>query len=97
MLKTRVITAIIVAPLALAALLLLEPTPFRAFIAIVLGVCAWEWANFAYLQQPAYRLRGCGWATDVFAPPDVNWLWIGLGLDFYRVAGPEIPEIPADI
>ena len=36
MLKTRVITAIIVAPLALAALLLLEPTPFRAFIAIVL-------------------------------------------------------------
>jgi CDP-diglyceride synthetase len=50
MLKTRVITAIIVAPLALAALLLLEPTPFRAFIAIVLGV----W------------LRGRGWATDVF-------------------------------
>ena len=52
MLKARVITAIVVAPLALAALLFLDPTSFRAFIAIVLGVCAWEWANFAYLQQP---------------------------------------------
>ena len=79
MLKTRVITAIIVAPLALAALLL-EPTPFRAFIAIVLGVCAWEWANFAYLQQPGRIGRSRSWATDVFCPPDVNWLWIGLGL-----------------
>ena len=81
MLKTRVITAIIVAPLALAALLLLEPTPFRAFIAIVVGVCAWEWANFAYLQQPG-RI---GFAVAVglltfFAPTDVNWLWISLGL-----------------
>ena len=81
MLKTRVITAIIVAPLALAALLLLELIPFRVFIAIVLGVCAWEWANFAYLQQSG-RI---GFAVVVglltfFAPPDVNWLWIGLGL-----------------
>ncbi|MEL0287578.1 MAG: phosphatidate cytidylyltransferase, partial [Gammaproteobacteria bacterium] len=96
MLKTRVITAIIVAPLALAALLLLEPTPFRAFIAIVLGVCAWEWANFAYLQQPG-RI---GFAVAVglltfFAPPDVNWLWIGLGLwSFTALLVLRFPKFP---
>ena len=95
MLKARVITAIIVAPLALAALLLLEPTSFRAFIAIVLGVCAWEWANFAYLQQPG-RI---GFAVAVglltfFAPLrqlalDRSWL-----VDFHGVAGAEIPKFP---
>ena len=96
MLKTRVITAIIVAPLALAALLLLEPTPFRAFIAIVLGVCAWEWANFAYLQQPGR----VGFAVAVglltfFAPPDVNWLWIGLGLwSFTALLVLRFPKFP---
>ena len=96
MLKTRVITAIIVAPLALTALLLLEPTPFRAFIAIVLGVCAWEWANFAYLQQPG-RI---GFAVAVglltfFAPPDVNWLWIGLGLwSFTALLVLRFPKFP---
>ena len=73
MLKARVITAIIVAPLALAALLFLEPTSFRAFIAIALGVCAWEWANFAYFQQPGR----VGFAVAVglltfFVPSDVN-------------------------
>ena len=81
MLKARVMTAIVVAPLALAALLFLDPTSFRAFIAIVLGVCAWEWANFAYLQQPG-RI---GFAAAVglltfFLSPNVNWLWAGLGL-----------------
>jgi len=81
MLKARVMTAIVGAPLALAALLFLDPTSFRAFIAIVLGVCAWEWANFAYLQQPG-RI---GFAAAVglltfFLSPNVNWLWTGLGL-----------------
>ena len=81
MLKARVTTAIIIAPLALAALLLLEPIPFRVFIAMVLGVCAWEWANFAYLQQ----WGRIGFAVAVglltfFVPPDVNWLWTGLCL-----------------
>ena len=49
MLKTRVITAIIVAPLALAALLLLDPPHFGR--SLLSGVCAWN-ASFAYLHSP---------------------------------------------
>lgn len=47
MLKQRIITAIILAPLALAGVFLLDPIPFSYFVAAVLALAGWEWANLA--------------------------------------------------
>jgi len=53
-LKQRIITALIIAPIALACVFLLPPFEFSLFIAAVLVVSAWEWGNFAGLE-PVYR------------------------------------------
>ena len=49
MLKQRIITALVIAPIALACVFLLPPFEFSLFIAAVLTVAAWEWANLARL------------------------------------------------
>jgi phosphatidate cytidylyltransferase len=79
MLRSRVITALMIAPLALAALLLLDASAYVLFIAAVLAVCGWEWANFAHLRgwsRVAYGLL-IGLITS-FVPPSAWWLWISL-------------------
>lgn len=52
MLRQRIITGIIIAPLALAGVFLLPPREFAVFIGAVLTVAAWEWANLAGLSNP---------------------------------------------
>jgi phosphatidate cytidylyltransferase len=47
MLRQRIITAIIIAPIALVCVFLLPPFEFSLFVGAVLTVAAWEWANFA--------------------------------------------------
>ena len=79
MLRSRVITALMIAPFALAALLLLDASAYVLFISAVLAVCGWEWANFAYLRgwgRIAYALL-IGLITN-FVPPSTWWLWISL-------------------
>lgn len=51
MLRQRLITAIIAAPIALACVFLLPAFEFSLFIGAVLVVSAWEWANFARLSS----------------------------------------------
>lgn len=46
MLRQRIITAVIIAPVALACVFLLPPFEFSIFVGAVLTVGAWEWANF---------------------------------------------------
>ena len=48
-LRQRIITGIIIAPVALGFVFLLPPFGFSLFIGAVLTVAAWEWANFAGL------------------------------------------------
>lgn len=58
-LRQRIITALIVGPIALACIFLLPPTGFAVFIGLVIAVAAWEWAGFACMGQPgrvAYAL-----------------------------------------
>lgn len=56
MLKYRLITALILIPLVIAALFMLPP---KGFALVTLGVCmlaAWEWGQFAGLGSSAQRL-----------------------------------------
>ncbi len=56
MLKQRVITALILAPLMLAAIFLLPLFEFKLFIAAVMTLAAWEWANLSGLKQSSHRV-----------------------------------------
>lgn len=51
MLKQRIITALLLAPLALWGLFGLEGQAFALFTAAVIGIAAWEWARLSGLQR----------------------------------------------
>lgn len=51
MLKQRIITALILAPLALFAILFLPLSGFQIVIAGIMGLGAWEWANMSGLKS----------------------------------------------
>ncbi len=51
MLKQRILTALLLAPLALAALFLLPQRPFEWVAAAVFLYGAWEWGNLCRLQR----------------------------------------------
>lgn len=79
MLKQRVITALILAPVALFAILFLPLTGFQLLIGGVVGLGAWEWANMSgYTQRPAkfvytlIVLALCTWLA--WSVPD-NQIW----------------------
>jgi len=55
-LKQRIITGIILAPLALAGLFLLDPEPFAYFVAGVILLGAWEWAQLAGIKSQPLRV-----------------------------------------
>jgi phosphatidate cytidylyltransferase len=50
MLKQRIITALIMAPIAITCTFFLPITGFSIFLVCILMVAAWEWANFAVLE-----------------------------------------------
>lgn len=56
MLKYRLITAIILIPLVIAALFLLSPAAFGYVVIAVCALGAWEWAQFAGWQTQAKRI-----------------------------------------
>ena len=45
MLHTRIITALVIAPVALVGVFLLPPFEFSLFVGAVLVVAAWEWGT----------------------------------------------------
>lgn len=56
MLKQRVITGVILAPIVLACVLLLNPQHFGWFVAFVVAVGAWEWAQFSGMRCQIQRV-----------------------------------------
>lgn len=66
MLRQRVITGIIAAPIALACVFLLPHLGFTLFVGAVLTIAAWEWANLAGLAG-AYRFIYAGFVALALA------------------------------
>ncbi|PIE42812.1 MAG: phosphatidate cytidylyltransferase [Gammaproteobacteria bacterium] len=62
MLKQRIITALILAPVVLGGVFLLEPHYFSWFIALIIGLAGWEWANLSHFTGQAQR---CSYAALV--------------------------------
>ena len=56
MLKQRILTALILAPLALAGVFLLPPGGFAVFMGLVIVLGGWEWANLSGFEQPTIRI-----------------------------------------
>jgi phosphatidate cytidylyltransferase len=54
-LKQRIITGLILAPIAIGGIFFLEPLAFSWFIGFVIAVGAWEWANLAGFTKQVER------------------------------------------
>ncbi|MEH6626299.1 MAG: phosphatidate cytidylyltransferase [Motiliproteus sp.] len=55
MLKQRILTALVLAPLVLAGVFLLPLQYFQWFVALVVLLGAWEWANLSDYSSPVQR------------------------------------------
>jgi phosphatidate cytidylyltransferase len=55
-LKQRIITGLVLAPLVLCGVFLLEPIHFSWFFAAILAIAAWEWANLSSLTTQVVRV-----------------------------------------
>ncbi|SFR58439.1 phosphatidate cytidylyltransferase [Marinobacter gudaonensis] len=56
MLKTRIITALVLAPIAIGGIFFLPPLGFALFTGAIITVGAWEWANMAGVGSGAGRV-----------------------------------------
>ncbi|SEH05940.1 phosphatidate cytidylyltransferase [Candidatus Venteria ishoeyi] len=56
MLKQRILTALILIPLVVLAILYLPTTTLMLLFAVVLGLAAWEWSRIAGWQETVGQL-----------------------------------------
>lgn len=56
MLKTRILTALVLAPIAIGGIFFLPPLGFALFTGAIITVGAWEWANMAGVGSGAGRV-----------------------------------------
>ncbi|MDD5037486.1 MAG: phosphatidate cytidylyltransferase [Methylococcaceae bacterium] len=98
MLKNRIVTALILAPIIVLAILVDHPWLFALVWGIVIAVCAWEWSNLAGLVSIPVRgvfVAVCvgimasyqGWAgeaLDWLAWPVVAW-WFLISILLRRI------------
>lgn len=56
MLKTRIITALVLAPIAIGGIFFLPPLGFALFTGAIITIGAWEWANMAGVASGAGRV-----------------------------------------
>jgi phosphatidate cytidylyltransferase len=74
MLKQRIITALVIAPIAIACVFFMPISGFYAFIGTVIAVSAWEWANLAGYEGAAKYLYAAFISSlmlgSMFIPPE---------------------------
>ena len=73
MLKQRVITAVVLAPLVIASIVLLSTELFALFVLLVMVMGAWEWAKMSDLQGVGAQLfvlffAGCCFSLYLLVP-----------------------------
>ncbi|MDP4534926.1 phosphatidate cytidylyltransferase [Alkalimonas collagenimarina] len=79
MLKQRIITALVLAPLALLAVFFLPLPGFSFFVAAVVLLGAWEWSRFCHLTSHTKRMSYVAMTAALMAvlylllPPIINW------------------------
>tara|TARA_B100000029_G_scaffold418025_1_gene422918 strand:- start:122 stop:934 length:813 start_codon:yes stop_codon:yes gene_type:complete len=82
MLKTRILTALVIAAIAIAGVFLLPEIGFAVFVALVIAVGAWEWALLAGLSG-AWRILYAGFITALlpgaYYVPSTLVLALGVG------------------
>jgi len=76
MLKTRILTALVIAPIALAGLFALPAAEFRWFILLILAVCGWEWGNFCRFSPTSRWIYGILIATVFYLSSSYTNLWL---------------------
>lgn len=78
MLKQRLITGLILAPLVLCGVFLLEPVHFSWFFAFILAIAGWEWANLSSFTTQVVRVTYAMLvATLLFTVlPDISTTWV---------------------
>lgn len=82
MLKTRIITALVLAPIAIGGIFFLPPLGFALFTGVIITLGAWEWANMSGIERQAGRV---GYAAVVaillyglLNVPAITVLWLSL-------------------
>lgn len=60
MLKQRIITGLILAPIAIGGIFFLPPLEFSLFIGFIIAVGGWEWANLSGFSKPIERVGFAG-------------------------------------
>lgn len=80
MLKQRLITGLILAPIVLCGVFLLEQANFSLFFGGVIALAAWEWANLSsytkQLHRIAYALILCG-LLYLMTSLSIEWVLLG--------------------
>ena len=99
MLKQRVMTALVLLPVALGGFFLLDGAAFALFIAMVIGLGAWEWARLAgfagQLQRVAYAaVVGLLLLGLYHLPRLVPWV-LALGIFWWGLATLLVLNYPA--
>lgn len=83
MLKTRIITALILAPIAIGGIFFLPPLGFALFTGAIIALGAWEWANMCGIAGQAgrigYALLTAAILFGLLNVPAVAVLWLALG------------------
>jgi phosphatidate cytidylyltransferase len=89
MLRTRVITAVVLMALLLPALFAPTPVPFVLFTLVAISAAGWEWARLNKITAPAPAIAcglalgvACGlavWRLPLVAGPAWPW-WLGVAL-----------------
>ena len=94
MLRTRILTALIIAPAALAAIFLLSVEDFRWFILGLVVLSGWEWANFIRLGTLGRWLYGFGLGVLLYTTGDLLQMWMALAGLWWLIALALILKFP---